>query len=154
MWLMAIAVIVGTVVVLKMRGANPKRAGIARAGMGGAGMNRSGINRGRVKLSPQQRGKKSNKTNSQYHAISVCSGEEPCSSAQAIKDDKFLAKDAPTLPLGTCGNADCHCHYEHHADRRDADDRRLTFGMCQELHGLNERERREARDRRKVKSSR
>lgn len=87
----------------------------------------------------------------QYHAISVCCEDHACQAVQDIHDKRFLATEAPTLPLSDCDQANCQCHYEHHDDRRnDEGDRRLTFGICQDLHGVNDGERREKkRDRRK-----
>jgi hypothetical protein len=39
--------------------------------------------------------------------------------ARALGATRFLAEDAPRLPLPDCGaGAACRCAYKHHADRR------------------------------------
>lgn len=59
-----------------------------------------------------------------YHAIEVRSHGTPCEIAQGVKGRRFLAAEAPPLPLPGCGGASCECYYQHHEDRR-REDRRL-----------------------------
>lgn len=91
-------------------------------------------------------------TSNQYHAISICCEEHACAAALANQDKRYLVADVPTLPLSGCAAGQCNCRYEHHDDRRsDEGDRRLSFGLSQDLHGVSSAERRECRDRRKSK---
>ena len=92
----------------------------------------------------------SSEPKNQYHAISICCEKHACKAVLDVQGERYLATEAPTLPLAACDLASCRCRYEHHDDRRsDNDDRRLPFGISQDLHGLNESERREKKDRRK-----
>lgn len=47
----------------------------------------------------------------------------PCRAALQMRDQSFLAAEAPPLPLAGCDRA-CYCHYTSHMDRRTRDDRR------------------------------
>ncbi|MCR8923057.1 hypothetical protein NO559_09760 [Dasania sp. GY-MA-18] len=79
-----------------------------------------------------------------YHAISICCEQHACAAAVANQDKRYLAGEVPSLPLPGCAMMRCACRYQHHDDRRE-EDRRLSFGLSQELHD----ERRECSDRRK-----
>lgn len=59
-----------------------------------------------------------------YHAVSIEPGSKCCQDARKLEGYRFLAVAAPKLPLGGCGAARCECHYLHHNDRRNAQDRR------------------------------
>jgi hypothetical protein len=55
-----------------------------------------------------------------YHAVSIVAPAGACEAARQVKGQRFLAKDAPPLPLRGCqlGAGTCHCGYKHHDDRR------------------------------------
>lgn len=79
-----------------------------------------------------------------YHSVTIVTGSHACQSARLIHDHRFLAQDAPLLPLDTCTHIEsCHCIYLHHNDRRHMD-RREDFLRS----GLMEDDRRRGRDRR------
>jgi hypothetical protein len=66
---------------------------------------------------------------------------------QALAKNRFLAKEAPRLPLDECTVADCQCEYKHHDDRRDEEDRREEPISVPRYEG--EQRRRAREDRRK-----
>lgn len=54
-----------------------------------------------------------------WHAISVKSSSGACAAATAAKDQRWLSREAPQLPLPGCTRPDtCRCTYQHHEDRR------------------------------------
>ena len=67
------------------------------------------------------------KNDSRYHAVSIKPGAYACSAANDLAGDRFLASEAPSLPLPGCDAADCDCHFTHHKDRRTGKDRRSPF---------------------------
>jgi hypothetical protein len=64
-----------------------------------------------------------------FQAISIFRGVHACPLAKRFSDHRFLAKDAPQLPLTGCTMArTCQCRFLKHKDRR-ADSRRfMEFG--------------------------
>jgi hypothetical protein len=58
------------------------------------------------------------KTVSPYHAVEVVPGRHACAAALALRDRRFLSREAPTLPLTGCSVGECTCRYQHHDDRR------------------------------------
>ncbi len=96
-----------------------------------------------VRQKPQSRGP--------WHGVEVMSrdSDDPCPAALAVRGDRFLASEAPSVPLRDCDALSCHCWYEHFDDRRQGDRRaghNLHDGMMSGL-GIKE-ERRAGRDRR------
>ena len=91
-----------------------------------------------------------NESAKKYRAISICCENHACAEAIASQKKRFLLKETPQLPLAGCNADKCRCRYEHHDDRRSEEDRRLPFGLSNELHRVNDGERRETRDRRKT----
>ena len=55
---------------------------------------------------------------SPHHAVVVVPGRHACAEAYALRDRRFLSREAPVLPLAGCGSLQCECRYEHHDDRR------------------------------------
>ena len=54
-----------------------------------------------------------------WHAVSVKPGPGACEAATAGKDNRWLSREAPILPLPGCTRPDrCRCTYQHHDDRR------------------------------------
>lgn len=54
-----------------------------------------------------------------WHAVSIVARGAACEQAMALRDRRFLSKEAPRLPLPGCPFGDrCKCRYRHHADRR------------------------------------
>ena len=56
---------------------------------------------------------------SKWHAVSVQPGEPPCDAVLRMRSVRFLAAEAPRIPVPYCAwPARCQCVYRHHADRR------------------------------------
>jgi hypothetical protein len=96
------------------------------------------------RLSPAQ------KDRARYHAVSIKPGAYACSAANDIAGQRFLATEAPNLPLPGCDAAECECHFAHHDDRRTGKDRRSPFtpGGLPAATGTFAGERRKGKDRR------
>jgi hypothetical protein len=90
------------------------------------------------------------KDRAKYHAVSIKPGAYACSAANEIAGQRFLAKEAPNLPLPGCDAAECDCHFTHHNDRRTGKDRRSPFtsGGLAAATGTFAGERRKGEDRR------
>ena len=72
-----------------------------------------------------------------------------CAAARSLEGRRFLAKDAPALPLPRCAAAQCSCRFTKLSDRR-TDGRRLEHGgLSATLFLANNR--RTKRDRRDAK---
>lgn len=57
--------------------------------------------------------------NKRWHAISVKPGTGACPAATSGKQQRWLSREAPQLPLPGCTKPDaCRCTYQHHEDRR------------------------------------
>ena len=86
-----------------------------------------------------------------YHAVSIHYTDGACDAAKAMSGRRFLATEAPRLPLPKCDSNHCRCYFAHHKDRRAHQDRRSPFGAGSHggTSGFREDERRESRDRRK-----
>jgi hypothetical protein len=90
------------------------------------------------------------KDRSKYHAVSVKPGAYACSAVNRMAGQRFLASQAPNLPLPDCDAAECDCHFVHHDDRRSGKDRRSPFtsGGIAAGTGTYTEERRNGEDRR------
>jgi len=90
------------------------------------------------------------KNSSRFHAVSVKPGAYACSAANNIAGQRFLATQAPSLPLPDCDADTCECHFVHHNDRRTGKDRRSPFtsGGIAAATGTFAGERRKGDDRR------
>ncbi|HVO00371.1 MAG TPA: hypothetical protein VMT49_10050 [Steroidobacteraceae bacterium] len=54
-----------------------------------------------------------------WRAVRVVAGASPCAAALALREKRFLASEAPRLPLRDCDRQNaCQCKYQHLADRR------------------------------------
>lgn len=86
-----------------------------------------------------------------FHAVSIKFGKNACDAAKATTGQRFLAAEAPPLPLPDCDGRACECSYKHHKDRRSGSDRRSPFGSggLSGATGRYDKERRERPDRRK-----
>ena len=87
---------------------------------------------------------------SDYHAVSIKPGSYACSAVSDIAGKRFLATEAPELPLPGCTAAKCECHFVHYRDRRSGKDRRSPFGSggLAAASGKYAQERREGKERR------
>lgn len=86
-----------------------------------------------------------------YHAVSIKLGPHACVAAQDMAGQRFLASEAPQLPLPDCDVDECSCHFAHHDDRRSGKDRRSPFAPAGFGSGTGayQKERRERPERRK-----
>jgi hypothetical protein len=87
-----------------------------------------------------------------WHAVSIKSERYCCAAARELSSIRFLAAQAPRLPLTACSAAEaCSCKYKHHNDRRGSPRRKEDIsGMRRrDPHGT---ERRSAPDRRESDS--
>ena len=76
-----------------------------------------------------------NAAKGKYRAVSVHCPSDGCAAAKALGEQRFLAREAPALPLPECDHATCTCSYAHHADQRaEDDDRRDVHGLRTELY--------------------
>lgn len=66
-----------------------------------------------------------------YPAVSVrCASQ--CDAQLAVKGQRFLCNEAPSLPLSGCTASHCDCRYVHHVDRRSGNlDRRQLLQSAQ-----------------------
>jgi hypothetical protein len=72
-----------------------------------------------------------------YHAVSIVTPEKQtavlsgaaCAAANACAGRRFLAAEAPQLPLPECNVSKCTCRYRHHADRRSGNRRATDAGI-------------------------
>lgn len=61
----------------------------------------------------------SNSIKSSWQSVSIVPGAGACEAAQGLRQKRFLARNAPRLPLPTCTNQDnCQCKYQRYSDRR------------------------------------
>ena len=83
-----------------------------------------------------------------FHCVTLVGN---CPALEDYKGKRFLASDAPPLPVPDCTSDRCQCHYTHHADRRDPNtDRRALGRFAEEQYTLiGNPERRGSRGRRK-----
>lgn len=59
------------------------------------------------------------KPTSPWHAISVVPTLDSCDAATKLREQRFLSKDAPSLPLPDCTQRkSCRCSYRHFTGRR------------------------------------
>jgi len=87
----------------------------------------------------------------EYHAVAIKYSENACDAAKAMTGRRFLSRAAPNLPLAGCDFHDCQCKFAHYPDRRSKIDRRSPFNHRSMTDGSGsfEREKRQAKDRRK-----
>ncbi len=84
-----------------------------------------------------------------FHAVSInCDRRQACRTARGFGERRFLAREAPNLPLPSCDKATCTCRYEHHDDRRE-DLRRAADEGRAEHHYSGPERRRQQRGRRR-----
>jgi len=70
-----------------------------------------------------------------WHAVSIITDRYCCEAARGLIARRFLALEAPRLPLTGCAAPEhCGCKYRHHADRRGPPRRK------EDISGLRRRE--------------
>ena len=55
-----------------------------------------------------------------FHSVSVETNDQIaiCTPVAPLVGQRFLAEDAPRIPVEGCTNPDCRCRYVHYRDRR------------------------------------
>ena len=70
-----------------------------------------------------------------WHAVSIVGERYSCEAARGLMATRFLAAEAPRLPLAGCAAPDsCTCKYKHYSDRRGPPRRR------EDISGLRRRD--------------
>lgn len=65
-----------------------------------------------------------------YQAVSIRFGARACEAAKKTDQERYLAMEAPNLPLPGCDRSStCKCRYRHHPDRRETPRRDADFGL-------------------------
>ena len=80
-----------------------------------------------------------------WHAVSIVPGERICAAARALKGQRFLSREAPTLPLRECDLTVCKCRYTHHPDRRVGPRRAREVSVTIGTNEKNERRKTQGR---------
>jgi hypothetical protein len=55
-----------------------------------------------------------------YHAVGIEPGLNACDAVSRFVKQRYLAREAPSLPVQGCTERECTCHYKHFDDRRGA----------------------------------
>ena len=84
-----------------------------------------------------------------HHAVVVVPGRHACAAAYALRDRRFLSREAPALPLTGCSAGECTCRYQHHDDRRHAVRRARDLAVAIDGHDGEEQRDESRRGRRK-----
>jgi len=89
---------------------------------------------------PGKRNKRSEDT--RWRSVKIRPGLIACDRVADMTGQIFLSREAPSLPLESCTEKDCRCHYIFLNDRRTGTDRRIELGKLDELlpsMGINRR---------------
>jgi len=74
-----------------------------------------------------------------FYAVSVVAEEHACAAALAASDQRFLARDAPRIPLPECTRPlECKCRLARFNDRRKTD-RRDALSFSRWYSGIERR---------------
>ena len=65
-----------------------------------------------------------------FHAVTIQPGRLCCHEARALQGQRFLSREAPTLPLRNCTCENCACLYQHYDDRRAGARRARDMGVA------------------------
>jgi hypothetical protein len=91
---------------------------------------RHGVDTEAMKMRPIPKTAKLPAPAGKWHAVSITPGEAACAAVASLRGVRFLAADAPRLPMSACSlPTRCRCVYRHHADRRAALRRIADRGM-------------------------
>jgi hypothetical protein len=67
-----------------------------------------------------------------WHGVMVVLNGTSCAAAALCRNSRFLASEAPKLPLPACTHPDeCRCTYRHFEDRRNGPRRTEEIGGLQ-----------------------
>lgn len=114
------------------KGAGTKGKGAGSTGKGAGTTGKTGGKTVGKAGSSSSRGKTPIRTARKiFHGVSIHPDEfSACDAARALEGVRFLADDAPMLPLSDCSNpAGCRCKYQHFDDRRTEPRRESDVGL-------------------------
>jgi hypothetical protein len=83
-----------------------------------------------------------------WRSVMIRPGLIACQQITDLKGQVFLSREAPELPLPSCSERDCRCHYVFHDDRRSGSDRRIELDRLGRFLSDSERNRRRSPGRR------
>jgi len=71
-----------------------------------------------------------------FHGVAILPDRDlPCEAVTALANVRYLADEAPMLPVAGCSNrANCHCRYQHFDDRRTEARRESDVGIPVKEH--------------------
>lgn len=101
--------------------------------------------------SPQRLSAPPAKAGGRFSGVEIRTRGGACRAAHALQGRRFLAKDAPALPLPDCTHVQCACTFSKLPDRR-TEGRRLDYGTLNASLFLTTN-RRTKRDRRAAAAS-
>lgn len=94
---------------------------------------------------PASHGQTASRTNA-FQAVSVIACPQACAAAARVQGQRFLARQAPRLPLGECDRpGDCRCRFEKFADRRRGSQRSPYTSLDSPSYGGVEKRRNRGR---------
>lgn len=111
----------------------------------------AGIEQGFALPVRRRRVKFSSKVNA-YHGVTIRPCLHACAAAAEQMGHRYLAIEAPELPLPGCDAGKCDCRYRYHEDRRENEDRRFEIGQISSIDprsGSRERRSADGGDRRR-----
>ena len=96
---------------------------------------------GRGKMFTKKRRPPLGVVRSVFHAVSIDASDLAiCNVAAELQSKRFLADEAPSLPLDACADpSSCHCVYKHFDDRRTGCRRDTDDGLPNREHSNNVR---------------
>jgi hypothetical protein len=86
-----------------------------------------------------------------FHCVAIKPGQPSCEAVRAVGARRFLAAEAPPVPLPDCDLPTCRCRYLHLEDRRQ-EVRRIGAGGMGRLDSPDWKERRRGHGRRRTDS--
>jgi len=63
----------------------------------------------------------------EYQCVTIRPCLEGCAAVTGQQGHRYLANEAPELPLPGCDTGECDCRYQYHKDRRENEDRRFRL---------------------------
>jgi hypothetical protein len=137
--------VVALVVLLVMRNKEPA----AKAGKKKATLKKATPRQIKQKNPEQKQASTTRGATEDFRSVTIRTKLEACNAAIALKDQVFLAREAPSLPLAECDAMNCACRYRYLDDRRQ-EDRRTPYGLKHgAVVGGTDGNRRDSGDRRK-----
>ena len=85
-----------------------------------------------------------------FHAVTIAAGPRACDAARQLRDQRFLSRDAPPLPLKDCSCSNCECRYEHYDDRRKGGRRAHDLGVSIDGYDGSDKRQKSTRGRRQT----